>query len=172
MSEEDREDLEWACPVAALDRAVTLYVVAEDPVGRALDIAQRAYEIAGRDLSLLPKPLLPVLLVSELECETAVNGLLGWLDNSSGANAVETAVVLEEIGAKQVALLVREALAFFPSSPSKDWTVRREQIARLPEPAVHRIGEIGRAILEWPDDVNALLATQILRDSRVIFGKS
>ncbi len=99
-----------------------------------------------------------VYLVTQLDFEVTVGGVLQWLMNDSGRYASDTAVALDEIGANNCAATVRQIMAFFPDEVVPDDDGKRlERIQSLLPTAERSWRQLGDSLLEWPDDVDALL---------------
>jgi Domain of unknown function (DUF4375) len=79
-------------------------------VGEALELADKIAAASGHDA--LPKALRTAQLIGWLDFEVNLGGIIGWLTNSSGCYAPETADALDRIGAYASAEIVRKALAF------------------------------------------------------------
>lgn len=126
-------------------------------MGRALEVADDAWEKAGFDSRALSPTLQVVHLIGRLEFEVALGGVLGWLTNM-GEYGPDTVKVLETVEAHQCAAIVREMLAFFPEgAPAIDCRDRMQQILAVEEVAESPWRELGSRLLTWPEDIYALL---------------
>jgi Domain of unknown function (DUF4375) len=129
-----------------------------------LSIADTVVAAAEYDLAEVPWAVRVVYLISQLEFEVAVGGVAQWVTNRSGRCAAETVDALEEIGAFTCANLVRAMLASF--GPAPDWTDeawRADRVARSTPEQWSLWSRLGDALLQWPDDVNALLVAFVER---------
>ena len=126
-------------------------------MGRALEVADDAWEKAGFDSRALSPTLQVVHLIGRLEFEVALGGVLGWLTNM-GDYGPDTVKALETVGAHQCATIVREMLAFFPEgTPASEDRERVQQILAVEDVAESHWRELGNRLLTWPDDIYALL---------------
>ena len=133
---------------------------------RALELADAVVAAKGHDALRAPRAVQVVYLVGKLDFETTTGGVLQWLTNDSGLCATETVAALTEIGAVQCAGIVNRILAFFPSgAPSRDRTDRAAEVQRLLPVAKAAWRELGNSLLDWPDDVDALLRDYVERNA-------
>ena len=127
-------------------------------VEHALEVADTAWENHGFDARALPPSLKVVHLIGWLDAAVAQGGVYGWLINSSGPHGPDTVTALETVGAHQCASIVREILAFFPEgTPSFDDQTRVRQMEDIGEVGERSWRDLGNRLLEWPDDIYALL---------------
>ncbi len=95
-----------------------------------------------------------VFLIADLDSEVAINGLIGYYDNSSGNHPREVVNALEQIGAIQSAELIGEANSQFPdSSPPHDRIERHNLLWSLDEESRERIEHICDAFMDYSDDL-------------------
>ena len=75
-----------------------------------------------------------------------------------GEYGPDTVKALETVGAHQCATIVREMLAFFPEgTPASEDRERVQQILAVEDVAESHWRDLGDRLLEWPDDIYALL---------------
>jgi hypothetical protein len=131
-------------------------------VRQALDKADDLWARSGHNMNALSPAIRSVYLIGQLEFETSLGGVVGWLTSSSGKHASETAAALDTVGARECAAIIRQILAFFPGgSPAADDSVRVQQVQRLLPTAEGKWRELGDALLAWPNDVDALLGQYV-----------
>ena len=95
-----------------------------------------------------------VFLIADLDSEVAINGLIGYYDNSSGRHSREVVHVLEQLGAMQSAELIGKANDEFPNgSPPHDRVERHKLLWSLDEEARGRLEQIGDAFMDYPDNL-------------------
>jgi Domain of unknown function (DUF4375) len=124
---------------------------------RAIENVDRAWKNIGFDRRALPMTLQAVHFVAWIESEVMIGGVLGWLVNM-GEYGPDTVNAFEAVGAHQCAAIVREILSFFPGGkPATEDQERVRQITAVEEIAEPRWSELGDRLLDWPDDINALL---------------
>ncbi len=130
-------------------------------VSRALKATDKAWTASGHDLRALSAALQVVHLIDQLQLEVLLGSIYGWLINL-GADGPATAAALDSVGAHECAALVREALSFFPSgTPASGDRERVQPMEMASESDVNRWRELGARLLEWPDDIHALLQAYI-----------
>ena len=123
----------------------------------ALKAADDALIKVGYDRRALPPTLKVVHLISWVEYEVTLGGVLGWLTNM-GEYGPDTVKALETVGAHQCAAIVREILAFFPDgAPASGDQERVQQILAVEDIAESHWRELGDRLLAWPDDIYVLL---------------
>ncbi len=127
----------------------------------ALDIVAAAYKGLGFNRHALPRSLQAVHLIGHLDFEVTLGGVYGWLINM-GPDGPDTAEALEAVGAHQCAAIVREILSFFPDGkPPTDDRERVRQMNKASEADLTRWRDLGDRLLEWPDDIHALLQAYV-----------
>ncbi len=127
----------------------------------ALQVADEAAQRANWDVRSVAKPLRIVYLVGRLEFEVALGGVIGWLVNTSGKYAVDTAEALADIGAHNCAQIIRRILALVPESPSADDIIRAKQVEQVLPAANAAWRRWADELLDWPDDVDHLLRIHV-----------
>lgn len=124
----------------------------------ALKRSDTAVASAGGSLNSLPVAMATVHLVGSVDTGMVKDGLVTWLINSSGRHAVEAVHAYERIGALASARLLAQAIAHAaPSGLPEDDDRRAATIADLPDASVDAIDDLCAQMLEYPDDVGALL---------------
>ena len=96
-------------------------------------------------------------LIGRLYFEVTAGGVPRWLTNRSGRYTTETVKALEEIGASECAAVVREILGLFGTGLPEDEVQRSAEVEKRYPAAWPRWRELGDCLLDWPDDVDALL---------------
>jgi hypothetical protein len=130
----------------------------------ALDKADALWAQRGSDVNALPEAIRTVHLIGQLDFEVNLGGVLGWLTNSSGRYASETAQALDAVGARECASIIRRINAVFPTgSPPTDDRARAQEIQRLLPDAHSAWRELGDALLAWPDDITSLLEVYVTK---------
>ena len=96
--------------------------------------------------------------VDALEREVNNGGFDQFFWNSSGDTAHQTHAALLEIGAREAAALVRDAIAAFPGAKVPPDRGQREKVLEsLPEMAREKWGELDGRFYEYPDDLTTLM---------------
>jgi hypothetical protein len=124
----------------------------------ALRFADEAVRARGHDPRSTAHAVQVLYLVGQLDFEITTGGVIQWLTNRSGRYPAETVGALEEIGASRCAAIVKDILALFPGGrPSENDVDRTSQVQRLLPSAEPTWRALGDSLLDWPDDVDALL---------------
>jgi Domain of unknown function (DUF4375) len=127
-----------------------------DP-NKAVDFVNAKWRGLNHDRRALPLPLRVVHLINWITFEVVQGGVMGWLINM-GEYGLDTVNAFEVVGAHQCAAIVREILSFFPGGkPATEDQERVRQITAVEDVAEPRWSELGDRLLDWPDDINALL---------------
>ncbi len=130
-------------------------------VEEAFEITHEACKRAGFDRKALPPSMQTVDLINYLDFEVHLGSVYGWLINM-GHEGPDTVKALEAVGAHRCAALVREILEFFPDGePAPDDRDRVRQMETASEADLDRWRELGERLLQWPDDIHALLQAYI-----------
>jgi hypothetical protein len=96
--------------------------------------------------------------VDELEREINNGGFAQFFGNASGAHVPETIAALEEIGARRMAALVREALAHFPGGvPPADQAERGTALDGVADDVRAAWTDLDDRFCAYPDDLTALM---------------
>jgi hypothetical protein len=128
----------------------------------ALRIADESVGRHGHDARAAPAAIRVLYLVAQLDFEVTLGGVVGWLTSAAGRHGRATVAALQEIGATRCAELVERMLAHFPGGvPSEDDRERSRQIRALWPVAMSAWRELGDCLLEWPDDVDAMLRAHV-----------
>lgn len=100
-----------------------------------------------------------------LEAEVNNGGFDQYYFNDAGDQAFFAADALEEIGARSMAAIVREAnQKFGVDGPARDRTRRQEQLKRLTASEEDLFDPLDRRFYDYPDDIASLL-TAFLDDA-------
>lgn len=93
-----------------------------------------------------------------LEADVNNGGFDQYYFNGAGDQALFAAGALEEIGARNMAAIVREAnQKFGANGPARDRTTRQEQLERLTASDEGLFDPLDRRFYDYPDDIAALL---------------
>ena len=128
----------------------------------ALRIADSLVLEQGGNVAMVPGAVRAVYLIGQLDFEVTVGGVEQWLTNSSGRYTAETISALVEVGAHRCAEIVREIVSSFPHGrlPLDD-ADRVALIGRLMPLQGERWRDLSEMLLDWPDDIDALLRRHV-----------
>lgn len=133
----------------------------------ALERKNQLLRQAEFDLAKLPSLMRNLHLVESLNFELANGGVDQWLSNNTGSFAAETLEALEVVGATRTAALVRRIIQSFPDeSVPKEGAERIAAVLQLRPRLGDVWNELGNQILEWPDDIDALLRQYLERETK------
>jgi hypothetical protein len=132
------------------------------PFEEALASADR--QVGERGVDHVSSVVRSVYLITQLDYEITLGSVLGWLTNTSGGYARETAQALDEIGATKCAEIVHQIISpFGANAPPLDDVARSVEVQRL-VPANDKFWrKLADQLLEWPDDVDRLLREFVQR---------
>jgi hypothetical protein len=141
-------------------------MASSEPAKHPVDIADDVVRAHDFDLERVSPPIRSVYLISQLEFEITLGSVEGWLTNSSGRWAHETVAALEEVGAARCAALVREMLRWLPAGALRDERDRVRAVQSAKPRAEDAWRRAADDLLEWPDDLEALIAQYATKHPR------
>lgn len=125
----------------------------------------------GYDVHAVPHPVRVVYLVGQLEFELVGGGVAQWLSNRSGRYAGATVAALREIGAEACACIVERMIVPIGPEERLDDDAWRADVVRLaPIDVVGAWRSLADDLLEWPDDVDALLRRYVAANEAAFAG--
>jgi len=113
------------------------------------------------------------LAVWELDTHVGNGGFYHYYFNSTGDTVATAPVALNQIGAKQLAVIVSQADAIFPGGrPPKDSLERQQFLESLGDDQLNRLDDLSEKFLAYPDDLTDLLFQHVQKNATDIEGYS